>query len=539
MDIKLEEISEGLFNERYTKSAVIGRHFVDQELEFIIEHHRATDSVSIYNSYFRSLTIGTHHPNSLLVFSNCIIENLFFAPSIKNCIEVKLINCIINNLSSNEAVKSIKIENNELKDKLILPDNFKYEKTDKAKYDIILRAKGSCKIEGIKCDSISTRDLDEHSSEITITNVRCETLNLKSKAELVVVSSKIKVSNLHGSRSILYNNCNADDISITAVSDSFEAMDSEIEKLSVEKLVVDIIVFGSTIKKLLGGFLSTNLRKLRIESSSSKRSKIGELTFEAQIPKMNVKSSDIENLTIINCHFLNDCKFEFEDVEFGHLKIVDSEINNSKFSRIRFSNSGKALTLQNSYLTRGNFHAIQWPSNYRINEIEVDYHDLDKRNYLWNIREAYRQLKIISVEAHNKIDASRFLQQEVRMYYRFVHYLTWRVSLKDWWNYVADWLVLFTNKVFSNFGESWFRPLCWLLIFHFLFVWSFLDQYGMEINIRGEANWDGVRLFLKTLSPIHSFDMKIGDIKDFFMRISSSYFIFYIIKGTRKFHFNV
>lgn len=211
------------------------------------------------------------------------------------------------------------------------------------------------------------------------------------------------------------------------------------------------------------------------------------------------------------------------------------------------------VKLTNSSITQAKFHSVRWRRDYTIDESTTNQDPDSKITQLWDIREGYRQLKVVSLSSENKIDAKQFLKQEVRIYYKaLTQSLKANFSLGEF----GDWLVLWTNSTFSDFGESWLRPLLFLFGFHCLFfLYLMYDpavSIGVELGLKG-ASWDafkrGLGLYLNLLSPIHDTEVSnvynakvktsIFGTLDFCMRLSSAYFIYYFVKATRKFNFNI
>jgi len=108
---------------------------------------------------------------------------------------------------------------------------------------------------------------------------------------------------------------------------------------------------------------------------------------------------------------------------------------------------------------------------------------------------------------------------------------------------VVNWLILGTNKWFSKFGTDPIRSLIWLLGLHLFFFFPLLiinnPELGYELDLNPTSSDWSLAYSINLLNPIHSLKDPAGkqvySVIDFFMRISSGYFIYYFLKGTRKF----
>jgi len=567
MDIVLKKYTEEAFVNNYTTQKNIKNIYVEEPIaNFSIQHIPQTDDVLFENCIIKAITIGNYHPNSILRFHNCIIENLNLTLSIANCKLVEIIDCTINFLSSSAGLSHVTILRNKNipNSNFMLPDGLKYNPIKTIEWNLDIKQAGHCKLKEIQNGNIlSIQNRDKNiSSSIILDNVNFESLNIDGTDNLTIQNnSSITNSRVSSKTIITYSNSNGDSIILNSSPSTLQITDSTFSKVILLHRISYFVISGSKIKALLGGDqelafpFSQYLTNFKIESTTKNRSAIGNFIIASQPHLIEIKHSDLNILSILNTNFdNNNCNFKLEDVSIEMFKVVNSEIDNVKFSRIHFKDSPQAITIQNSLITKANFHAIQWTSNYKINEDRQDYSDLSEKEFLWNIREAYRQLKVISIESHNKINANRFQQHEVRLYYKYIKHLTWfSKSPTNWWNNLGDWFVLVTNNIFSKFGQSWIIPLVWLIVIHSILVILALPEFNLKFdpyNISdSEMNKVGIELFFRTLSPIHSSDLKIKSLGenifsigakiDFAMRLLSSYFIFYIIRGTRKFHFSV
>jgi hypothetical protein len=304
-----------------------------------------------------------------------------------------------------------------------------------------------------------------------------------------------------------------------------------------------------TVGKELKVFYFANVtRSLRIAENS----KINRIEISAKDPynhdRVSIQDTEIHEFVILDSSsnlFLKNL-YVTGLIHFKNTTLSDEAV----FDRVYLNEC--ILKFTNSSITEARFHSVRWRRDYQIDET-TDGENPEKRiAQLWDIREGYRQLKVVSLSFENKIDAKQFLKHEVRVYYKaLTQSLQRKFSLSEF----GDWLVLWTNSTFSDFGESWLRPLLFLFGFHCLFfLYLMYDpavSIGVELGLK-DASWDafkrGLGLYLNLLSPIHDTEISnVYNLKvktsmfgtlDFFMRLSSAYFIYYFVKATRKFNFN-
>jgi hypothetical protein len=264
------------------------------------------------------------------------------------------------------------------------------------------------------------------------------------------------------------------------------------------------------------------------------------------------KQLDLEGYTSLPNFTLQQAKIE----NIFNLNGVD--LTSPKFSVVDLRRCVVKM-LQTNFLGQ-QFRYVEWPTHNRFYEFD----DGDKSDplefafKLKTLKETYRQLKIHFISENDMFDAMIFQTNELRTQHRIKSIETWRMGFSSWRNNVGDWFLLWSNSLFSNFGLSWIRPLLWwLFVFHLVLFNLMLLNYNLGVvpSYRFwiwdiEAFWEGLDIYLKLLFPIHDSDIKkpftdppffvdIWGKLDFSIRIVSSYFIFLIIRGTRKFNFKI
>jgi uncharacterized protein YjbI with pentapeptide repeats len=255
----------------------------------------------------------------------------------------------------------------------------------------------------------------------------------------------------------------------------------------------------------------------------------------------------IKHLLMNNFTAQPNSHFNFVQVT-TKLLIESSNLEGCKFHNVNFSNAD--IRLLNSSLSNSKFINVEWPFNHQLYEYQVDIKNKLKReklDTLWPLKESYRQLKVLSLDQHNKIDAVAFQKHEIKVYWKIVN-LSRQKQL-------GNWFILFTNRVFSDFGQSIWLPLAWLLGVHSVLIYLLLHSFPLAVELElNPMGWDfkatevGFAMFVNLLSPVHDSDLQndlmaapisiFGTI-DFIIRVSSGYFLYYFIRATRKFNYSI
>ena len=271
------------------------------------------------------------------------------------------------------------------------------------------------------------------------------------------------------------------------------------------------------------------------------RPRVGKLVVNSwpTIRETNFLFANIKKLNEFNAMDVN----YFNEAFFDNFKIrekfllMNSSLIKCKFNKIDLQTA--QLSLWDTYLQDSDFVNVEWPDDFRINEA------VDHPNDFESLREAYRQLKRISLNQNNKIHALEFQRNEMRMQYEILSRKP-KWGLKNFKN-LGNFLIVGTHKWVSDFGQNIWKPLLLLLGFHLIWfhflmytelgiVWSSTPNYTDSI--------EAVHSYFNTLLPTHGIEqqlasgekIKITGLLDFVMRIFSGYFIFYFIYVSRKYH---
>jgi uncharacterized protein YjbI with pentapeptide repeats len=186
---------------------------------------------------------------------------------------------------------------------------------------------------------------------------------------------------------------------------------------------------------------------------------------------------DIEHLK----KYLKDLKenIEKENIEIidqlkaePNLTIKNSHLNKMKFINCDFSNA-KNIHIEGSELTEVKFINTEW-GKFSEKRICPDLFEKEPKK----ARETYRQLKYSLDNQKDHINANEFFSLEMKAYGK---------SLK--WNNWQDKIVFTINKWTSDFGQSWIRPLIWIIILTSLMS---LYLHYKEINLQLIFNNDNL-----------------------------------------------
>ena len=103
-------------------------------------------------------------------------------------------------------------------------------------------------------------------------------------------------------------------------------------------------------------------------------------------------------------------------------------------------------------------------------------------------------------------------------------------------------MILCFSKIFSNYGQSFKKPLCYLLFGHFiLFIIAIklngFDSLQLSVSPTWKAFEDAFEKFFIYINPLRKDSSLSGYliVLDLLMRIWSSYMIYNLIRASRRF----
>ncbi len=161
---------------------------------------------------------------------------------------------------------------------------------------------------------------------------------------------------------------------------------------------------------------------------------------------------------------------------------------------------------------------------------DLDLYDDQDISDLQYERETYRQLKATSISNQNLMESLDFYRNEMRL-----HWKEMRINNERNW---ADRVLVFVNRVVSDFGQNWWWALLWLFAVHFgLMLCLFFGKWEIDVSATHHIGFWGE--YFNLLNPVHKTPDYVttewGKVTDFVMRIFSSYFIYHFINASRKF----
>jgi len=256
------------------------------------------------------------------------------------------------------------------------------------------------------------------------------------------------------------------------------------------------------------------------------------------------------NVSITN--FKNEGSLNFYGIEpkdmnndKRYFQITNSNLDKVQFYRALFSRY-KELIIIDSFITDTLFIGCKWSNNIRaLNGPEYGtFEDSLKTGRkttpkeIVAIKEAYRQLKISMSKHSDKIQEHKFYSQELNFHNQT---LTWG---KPWENQFWDKLILIWSKAFSDYGQSFIKPLFWLLSGHYLlFILALLLKGFTPLHISlceptASGFKESFEKFFIYINPLRRLETSLSGyliLLDLSMRIWSSYMIYNIIRASRRF----
>lgn len=301
--------------------------------------------------------------------------------------------------------------------------------------------------------------------------------------------------------------------------------------------VDSLVLYGSFDQIRLEQFndieISSYIDKITKESYKN----INKISLEAKNIKgtLLVENFDIKELTFL--YFLNSSGI----IAFNNLCIHKTVIQNSILGNIYLNNIHfkTELEITGSDISKINYSNVKWLSKTYISLFD----DLFLKNFLnkeeradirkdidelKSNREVFRQLKLAATSMQNHIDVMEFHRLEMRLYWKDIRF----TKSAPWQNRV----LVFIDRVVSDFGQNWWLPLIWLVCVHFVLFFC-IFQWNFSFDIQDFKN--GLGEYFTLLNPVHTkpdyINTGMGLFTDFWMRILSGFFIYHFIRATRRY----
>jgi hypothetical protein len=278
---------------------------------------------------------------------------------------------------------------------------------------------------------------------------------------------------------------------------------------------------------------------------------INHLTFRAAKPQkdriLKIEKAKIKELLFEGLQ--NDALILFLNCEVSNvLRFYQSNLGKFQFTNVKVEESCR-IDLLDSSIIDVHFNSFRWNRSYKLFEdfdAEILVRHDSQINFLHSLRESYRQLKANYLKNGNKIEALEFQRREMEIHFKILR----QKRFHNWHN-LGNYLIVATNKWFSDFGQNIWKPVVFLLLSHLIFSNLIFHNFQLGFNptyVLTELDYSNtfraINLYFQTLLPIHGTSAKdmfgreisIGGLWDFLDRILSSYFIFYFVSATRKYH---
>jgi uncharacterized protein YjbI with pentapeptide repeats len=295
-----------------------------------------------------------------------------------------------------------------------------------------------------------------------------------------------------------------------------------------------------------------NIPNLKIGSLETKSDGLSITKFELPDCRLSGKMEfvNVKMESLVMKYFNNqNGDTLFRNVEFnGPVTLEHGDLSNVRFIDVNFLNA--EIKFNSSLLTESIFSNIIWPKKnlihpnlavkkywkivvkgmFKKKEVREE-NNKDEVLELKMQRETYRQLKVISQKNMNTIDMLAFHRNEMRVYWSNM----WLYSELN----AGDHFLVFLDRYVSNFGQSYARPFFLLLFFQFivcLFIWRF--EAGSFSYFSESSISEGAKQYANWLIPVYKAPEAWGagaSIVGVIGRVLSGFFIFHIIKATRKF----
>lgn len=402
--------------------------------------------------------------------------------------------------------------------------------------------------------------------------------------------SDLNITNASFERSVIFDNCYfADDLTVSGNS------------VFKKGLMLDAVIVNRHIWLKEGDYASSHFRIINVDYFTIMGGKFERLLVTGR----NVGKSPTINANLLGGNFLNvegslvfsglnvediviqgrplkplsveinSCtanKFNISNyintgnLRFSHIRALDyersnffirgSRLNNTEFSNLDF-NTYKNVCIEDSHIVDCSFTSVKWKydiSAYPPNLSTPTYKEIrfidnssnpisyiKSIRYRWDksylvyyarLREVYRQLKFVSQKHADVINEQKFHSREMRAHNRSLH------PIKDFFTK----LIIKFSYWFSDYGQSYMRPIFWLLIGHYV-LFSIASSSGVfkPIQFHWHFELPSANVFyeyFRLLNPLRRPDETFKGysiIIDIVMRIWSSYMIYNIIRATRRF----
>lgn len=343
---------------------------------------------------------------------------------------------------------------------------------------------------------------------------------------------------------------------------SIHLYDSTFDKISISGYDIDEVwVSGTKFESLYIGehLRGDNISKLVIFANEDKTGDIivmeqsfDEIYLTGSNKNRRFAFSNVKCNTISIIDFTNEGVLAFYGIkpkdltnDKRYFQIINSKLDKVQFYRAKFAQYIELIIID-SFVTDALFIGCKWSNNIRAllgpgydafeDSLKTGRKTTPKE--IIAIKEAYRQLKISMSKHSDKIQEHKFYSEELNFHNKT---LSWG---KPWQNQFWDKLILLWSKTFSDYGQSFIKPLFWLLFGHsLLFLMALLFNGFNPLHISlceptAAGFQEAFEKFFIYISPLRKLETSLSGyliILDLFMRIWSSYMIYNLIRASRRF----
>ncbi|KUJ72093.1 hypothetical protein [Thiomicrospira sp. WB1] len=324
--------------------------------------------------------------------------------------------------------------------------------------------------------------------------------------------------------------------------DNFNHSDNpgEIEKKTVGELVVKNLHFPLIDKERFntffvnnknGGVGDNNRKKITFKSCKFDEFDLevsyNDLVFEDCIfsKKTSIKANALKYLHFNRCTLESDVFLKNLSIESAILKLErciffrETELQGFSFKpEIQIGN----------FVTKNFFKNTEFCHTLKLEGVSFS-KDFELQNVRWPKfnkftaeRDVFRQLKVCMSESLNLIEESYFHSLEMEAYRKELKQRGW--SKNNW----QDQIVFLINRHTSNFANSWFKPLAWMVLVSIVF-YSFVCGPTALINCSPNSFF----YFINPLNRTNNF--YLADYSIWFIhKILILFFAYHLIVSLRR-----
>lgn len=262
------------------------------------------------------------------------------------------------------------------------------------------------------------------------------------------------------------------------------------------------------------------------------------------------KGLKCDNVSIIE--FINTGSLNFYGIEpnmansaDNYFQLINSNLNKAQFYRAKFSDYYEFIIID-SYIIDSLFISCRWKNNirslrgpgYESFKATLANNRKIEPSERYGIKEAYRQLKQSMNKHSDKIQEHIFYSKEMDLHNQL---LKWS---PPWRNTFWDKLILSFSKIFSDYGQSFIKPLFFLLLVHLIMFILAVSLNGLAplhisfANPTAQGFKTAFENYFIYINPLRKLETSLSGyliLLDLLMRVWSSYMIFNIIRASRRF----